>query len=216
MNINLNKISKYLACLSSISFLLVFSAVAHGVVLRINPDQSHVRYASTALSCTPDGGCATMAPVDYNIRGNIAVTLIPEHWDFGPSYGIVDRTIIDIESSQLESGALALGFYLDRPNGVLGLVLDSTFEVRDDPCFLFIGPGSCSGWVIGTRTRSTGSWDGETLHWTGIQNALFERFEFSISANAVPIPGTLALLLVALIGMSVVIQSKIRGISKIE
>ncbi len=175
--------------------------IAHAAVLRIDAAASTVTHTAASseicywdfqlgLVCTPPA-----PPGVFTIAGDIDVELIDQHLDFGFGFPPVDRTLLQLRTSNLISGALAQGFHL--PGG-LGRMIGEAFEVSDDPCFLFVGPGSCSGWVAGTRTGSAGNWNGATLVWSGYQKSSVDEFTFSITARAVPEPGTLSLTLVML------------------
>jgi len=184
--------------------LAFFSHIAHAVPLRIDAAASAVTYKPPSFefcSFDPVLGliCSPAAPPEvFTIAGDIDVEVINEHLDFGFGFPPVDRTLLQLRTRNLTSGALAHGFWL--PGG-LGLMTGDAFEVSDDPCFLFVGPGSCSGWIIGTRTGSVGIWDGATLVWSGYQTSVFDSFTFRITARAIPEPGTWLLLILAMLSL---------------
>lgn len=181
--------------------LTLFSQASEAVLLEIDPARSEVLYTpnSPFPICTFDffGGidCPPPAPSQlFAIAGNVDANVIHEHWAFGFGYPDVDRDLLNLITSNLTSEALDLGLSL---SGDLGLMSGESFEIQDNPCFLFVGPGSCSGWVMGPRTGSEGTWDGETLVWRGFQTSDDASFNYTITATvaAVPEPGTLWLML---------------------
>lgn len=191
-------------CISffSIMLLALFSQVVQAVSLRIDPTASHVTYTQLTQICTtgPQGEvlCPPLLSETFSLAGNVDVGVTHEHWEFDFGYPTVDRDLIRLQTSGLISGALSKGFSLFSVFPTLGLLSGNTFDVSDEPCFLFVGPGSCSGGVIGDRTGSTGTWDGTTLLWSGFQGNWWEEFTFSLRATAVPEPSTISLLLLTL------------------
>lgn len=185
----------------SLLLLMLFSQLSQAILLKIDPAHSEVLYTPSLQYpiCTVDlfGGvvCTSPAlPQLFTITGNIEADVIHEHLEFGFGYPVVDRDLLNLITSNLTSGALDLGFSL---SGALGLMSGEAFEVQDDPCFLFVGPGSCSGWTMGAQTGSVGTWDGQTLIWSGYQTSFDSSFNYTITATvaAVPEPGTLWLML---------------------
>lgn len=181
--------------------LMFFSQLSQAILLKIDPAHSEVLYTPSFQFpiCAVDlsGGvvCTSPAlPQLFTITGNIEADVIHEHLEFEFDYPVVDRDLLSLITSNLSSGALDLGFSL---SGALGLMSGEVFDVQDDPCFLFVGPGSCSGWIMGTRTGSAGTWDGQTLIWRGYQTSFVDSsFNYTITATvaAVPEPGTLPLM----------------------
>ncbi|AAZ97026.1 hypothetical protein Tbd_1073 [Thiobacillus denitrificans ATCC 25259] len=189
--------------MSALALLLLtlFSQASEAVLLEIDPARSEVLYTpnSPFPICTVDqfGGidCPPPAPPQaFAIAGNVDANAIHEHWQFGFGYPDVERDLLNLITSNLTSEALDLGLSL---SGDLGLMSGESFEIQDNPCFLFVGPGSCSGWVTGPRTGSEGTWDGQTLVWRGFQTSYDASFNYTITATvaAVPEPGTLWLML---------------------
>lgn len=191
--------------------MALFSQAAQALLLQIDPTRSEiVSVPSSILFCTagPSGELVCPEPSQpqpqkFTLTGNIDVSVIHEHLDFGAEYPVVDRQLLYLKMRDLSTDALAQGFYLDVD---LGLINGETFETRSDPCFLFVGPGSCSGWVIGGPSDSHGTWDGHTLTWMGYRAPYFDfvtftnidGFNYSIVAAAVPEPGILSLTLLIL------------------
>ncbi len=189
----------------------LFSNAAQALLLQIDSTRSEIRSVpSFILFCTADQSGEVVCPEPsqrppqkFTLTGNIDVSVIHEHFDFGAEYPVVDRELLYLKMMNLSTDALAQGFYLDVD---LGLLNGETFETRSDPCFLFVGPGSCSGWVIGGPSDSQGTWDGRTLNWSGYRAPYFDfvtftnidGFNYTIVATAVPEPGTLSLLLLML------------------
>ncbi|MDP3584280.1 MAG: PEP-CTERM sorting domain-containing protein [Thiobacillus sp.] len=192
-------------------FMALFSQAANALLLQIDPTRSEIlSVPSFILFCTVDQTGELVCPEPsqsqpqkFMLTGNIDVHVIHENFDFGAGYPVVDRDLLYLKMMGLSTDALAQGFYLDVD---LALMNGETFEARSDPCFLFVGPGSCSGWVIGGPSDSQGTWDGHTLTWRGYRAPYFDfvtstnidGFNFTIVATAVPEPGTLSLLLVML------------------
>lgn len=181
--------------------LTLFSQASEAVLLEIDPARSEVLYTpnSPPPICTVDffGGidCSPPAlPQLLGIAGNVDANVIHEHWQFGFGYPDVERDLLNLTTSNLTSEASDLGLSLF---GGLGLMNGESFEIQDNPCFLFVGPGSCSGWVMGPRTGSEGTWDGQTLVWRGYQTSYDATFNYTITATvaAVPEPGTMWLML---------------------
>ena len=181
--------------------LMFFSQLSQAILLKIDPAHSQVLYTPSLQFpiCTVDlfGDVvctSTALPQLFTITGNIEADVVHEHLEFGFDYPVVDRDLLSLTTSNLTSGALDLGFSL---SGARGLMSGEVFDVQDDPCFLFVGPGSCSGWIMGTRTGSAGTWDGQTLIWRGYQTSFIDSsFNYTITATvaAVPEPGTLPLM----------------------
>ncbi len=199
------------ALMSALTLLLMalFSQAAQALLLEIDSTRSEiVSVPSSILFCTagPSGELICPEPPQpqkFTLTGSIDVSVIHEHFDFGADYPVVDRDLLYLKLKDLSTDALAQGFYLDV---ALGLMSEETFEARDDPCFLFVGPGSCSGWVLGEPSSSHGTWDGHTLTWNGYRAPYFDfvtftnidGFNYTIAATAVPEPGTLSLMLLML------------------
>ena len=201
------------ALLPALTLLLMalFSQAAQALLLQIDPTRSEIlSVPSSILFCTVDQTGELVCPEPpqpqpqkFTLTGSIDVSVIHEHFDFGAEYPVVDRDLLYLKMMDLSTDALAQGFYLDV---ALALMSGETFEARSDPCFLFVGPGSCSGWVIGGPSDSQGTWDGHTLTWGGYRAPYFDfvtftnidGFNFTIVATAVPEPGTLSLLLLML------------------
>lgn len=184
----------------SLLLLMLFSQLSQAILLKIDPAQSEVLYTSFQVPiCAVDlfDGvvCTSPAlPQLFTITGNIEADVIHEHLEFEFDYPVVDRDLLHLITSNLNTGALDLDFSL---SGALGLMSGEVFEVQDNPCFLFVGPGSCSGWTMGARTGSAGTWDGQTLIWSGYQTSFVDSsFNYTITATlaAVPEPGTLPLM----------------------
>lgn len=197
MNLSLGTLTQAV----SLFLLMLFSQPSQAILLKIDPAQSTVLYTPVLQFpiCTFDlsGGvvCTSPAlPQSFTISGSINANVIHEHFEFGFGYPDVDRDLLNLITNNLTSDALDLGFSLP---GALGLMSGVTFEAQNHPCFLFVGPGSCSGWTNGPPTGSGGSWDGQTLIWSGYQPSLDASFTYTITATvaAVPEPGTLWLLL---------------------
>lgn len=200
-----NKTKRSLGVLATTIPLLLltfFSQGAQALLLQIDQSASEVRYLqSPTLVCTFDLLSVTPCvwgftpPQLFTIAGNIEANVIHEHLEFGAGYPNVDRDLLWLQTINLASGALDRGLYL---YGALGLMAGVTFEARDDPCFLFVGPGSCSGWLAGGLSGSAGTWDGHTLVWTGYQSSFFNGFDYTITARVIPEPGSLSLMFLAL------------------
>lgn len=215
------------ALMPALTLLLMalFSQAAQALILKIDPTRSEiVSVPSQILFCTVDQAGELVCPEPsqpqpqtFMVTGNIDVSMIHEHFDFGAGYPVVDRDLLYLKMMDLSTDALAQGFYLDVE---LALMNGERFEARSDPCFLFIGPGSCSGWVIGGPTDSQGTWGGHTLTWRGYRAPYFnfltyaniDGFNFTIIATAVPEPGTLSLLLMMLPLMFLGMTRQNRGI----
>lgn len=183
--------------------LTAFSQGSHAILLKIDAASSEIRYTPLLQFCYPDSTGSVICPPapvtqTFAITGNIEVDVIHEHWDFGSlGYADVDRDLLSLKPGGLSSGAFNYGFSLPDARGLMD---GQTFEVSDDPCFLFVGPGGCSGgtiWFTGTDTGSEGTWDGQALLWSGYQSSFFSSFSYTIKATvaAVPEPGTLFLVL---------------------
>lgn len=181
--------------------LIFFSPLSQAILLKIDPARSTVTY-TPALQlpiCTLDPSGVLVCPPptlpqSFTIDGDINADVIHEHFEFDFGYPDVDRDLLNLTTSKLSSGALHLGFILP---GALGLMSGQTFEAQDHPCFLFVGPGSCSGWTNGPTAESEGTWDGQTLIWRGHRPSQDASFTYTITARvaAVPEPGTFWLLL---------------------
>lgn len=189
--------------------MALFSQASQAVLLQIDPTRSEIRSVPSSVQfCKLDPSGELVCPVPpppqrFTMTGSIDVSVIHEHLDFGTAYPVVDRDLLYLKIMDLSTDALAQGFYLDVE---LALMSGETFEARSDPCFLFVGPGSCSGWVTGEPSDSQGTWDGHTLTWSGYRAPYFDfptftnidGFNYTITATAVPEPGTLSLLLLML------------------
>ena len=197
-----NKTKRALRILVSalpVLLLTVFSQGSQAILLKIDPANSEIRYTPPLQFCYPDAMGGVICPPPsvsqtFAISGNIEVDVVHEHWEFGSlGYTDVDRDLLSLKTSALSSGAFDYGFSLPD---ALGLMDGQAFEVSDGPCFLFIGPGACSGWIMGTRASSGGTWDGQALLWSGSQTSSFDSFSYTIRATAaaVPEPGTLSLI----------------------
>jgi len=222
-----NKITKPSlgALMSALTLLLMvlFSQSAQALLLQIDSSRSEILSVPSSIQfCTVDpyGELVCPAPPQpqkFTLTGNIDVSVIHEHLDFGAGYPVVDRDLLYLKMMDLSTDALAQGFYLGIE---LALMSGVTFEAKDDPCFLFVGPGSCSGWVIGEPSDSQGTWDGHTLTWSGYRGPYFafpttitniDGFNYTIVATAVPEPGTLSLLLLMLPLMFIGMTRQNRG-----
>lgn len=206
MPLDHNKTKRALCILASafpVLLLTVFSQAAQAVLLRIDAANSEIRYTPTLQFCYPDSTGSFICPPPsvtqaFAITGNVEVDVIHQHLEFGSlDYADVDRDLLSLKPSALSSGAFDHGFNLPEARGLMD---GQAFEVSDDPCFLSVGPWGCSGWTIGftgTDTGSGGTWDGETLVWSGYQTSFFSSFGYTIRATAaaVPEPGTLFLVL---------------------
>ncbi len=199
----------------SLLLLALFSQVIQAASLRIDPTVSQVTYTPPMQFCTigPQGEvlCPPAAlPETFSLAGNVDVGVTHEHWEFDFGYPTVDRDLIQLQTSGLISGALSKGFSLFSVFSTYGLLSGNAFEVSDEPCFLFVGPGSCTGGVIGRRSESTGTWDGTTLLWSGSLSNWDggEEFVFSLRATTVPEPGTIFLLLLTLVMMALTLKGK--------
>ena len=188
---------------TALLLLTLFSQGAQALLLKIDQSASEVRYwQSPIFVCTFDPLSATPCelhfpdPQVFTISGDIEADVIHQHLVFGGGYPDVDRDLLSLQTMGLSSAALDRGFSL---YGALGLMTGEAFEARDyDPCFLFVGPGSCSGWVSIGLNGSEGTWDGHTLIWTGHQSSLLDGFDYIITASAIPEPGSLPLMFLAL------------------
>lgn len=187
--------------------LVLSSQAAQAVSLQIDPVASHVTYTPASsqfclVNAQGEVECPPPAqPETFALAGGIDLGVTHEHLEFDYGYPTVDRDLIQLLTRNLVSAALDKGFSLFSLFPAYGLITGETFYVSDEPCFLFVGPGSCSGGVIGTRTGSTGTWDGTTLLWSGYRtswDSWSEGFTFDIRATTVPEPGTLSLLLLTL------------------
>ena len=209
MNTKLTLGRVILTLLSAFPFLLLLPISADAIPLKINVAASQVQYTPPPNFCAfdPIGGsiCSPQpATQRFSIEGNIDLEVIHEHFEFGSGFPDIDRNLLKLRTSALLSGATAQGFFLDGPFGALGLMSGVNFYVSDNLCFLFVGPGSCSGWNVGVRTGSGGTWDGQTLEWEGFQTNGYMvgvgEFTYSIQATVVtvPEPGTFLLLIFAI------------------
>ncbi len=184
--------------------LVLSSQAALAVSLQIDPVASHVTYTPSSsqfcsVNAQGDAECPPPAQPDtFALAGDIDLGVTHEHLEFDYGYPTVDRDLIQLLTRNLVSAALDKGFLLFSLFPTYGLITGETFNVSDEPCFLFVGPGSCSGGIIGTRTGSTGTWDGATLLWNGYMTSWNDGFTFNIKATTVPEPGTLSLLLLTL------------------
>lgn len=182
------------------------SVNTEAVMLKIDANASTVSYRFNLLSICEEGmPCPPPLPPVFNLGGDIMLDVIPQHLDFDFGYPSVDRTLIKLKSSNLTSNALDPDFVLDGPYGMLGLMNGQSFEWNIGPCFLWVGPGSCSGFLGGAFLISNGTWDGTTLHWAGQTGSFVKGFFYDIVATTatVPEPGTLmlmSLILLMLIG----------------
>jgi hypothetical protein len=166
-------------------------------VININLESSFVLPA-----CPPSPG-----PEVLKVSGVIELGVIPDQIDLGPAHGSVTRMLLKLTSDKLVTAASSKGFLLGQAFVFdLGLLSGTSFETSDSPCFLFVGPGSCSGFVRGVRTSSTGIWDGQSLTWNGTQLGAFLPFDgasftFSVfaSSSSVPVPSTSLLLVSTLV-----------------
>ena len=198
-----------LKCALAILLLIVISASAQAIELHIDSSASQVRYTPSPFQfCVIDSSgnenCPPpQVPQLFTIAGDIELDVLHEHLEFGSNYPAVDRDLLKLKTSDLSSAALSQGFFLDGASGVLGLMSGETFEVRDNVCFLFVGPGSCTELVNpgAVHTASAGTWDGHTLQWNGFQGSVLEGFDYSIKATVTDVaePGTVLLLMLALI-----------------
>lgn len=222
MNTKLTLGRVILTLLSAFPFLLLLPISADAIPLKINVAASQVQYTPPPNFCAfdPIGGsiCSPQpATQRFSIEGNIEVEVIHEHFEFESGFPDIDRDLLKLRTSALFSGATSQGFFLDGPFGVRGLMSGEDFYVSDNTCFLFVGPGSCSGWNVGVRTGSGGTWDGQTLKWDGYQSNGFMigvgEFTYSIQATVVtvPEPGTFSLLIFAIVLLSTGQFSKMLG-----
>lgn len=205
----------------SIFLLALFSQAIQAASLRIDPTASQVVYTPSSNSfCTigPQGevSCPPHAlPETFSLAGNVDVGVTHEHLEFGFGYPTVDRDLIQLQTSGLISGALSKGFSLYSLFPTFGLLSGESFNINDDPCFLFVGPGSCSGGVFGYRSESTGTWDGTTLLWSGSASNTdsHEGFAFTLRAMTVPEPGTVFLMLLTLAMMALTRRGKLKPVA---
>lgn len=221
MNTKLTRGRAILTLLSAFTFLLLHPISAGAIPLKINVAASHVEYTPPKLCVfDPIGGsfCSTQpATQRFSIEGNIDLEVIHEHFEFGSGFPDIDRDLLKLRTSALFSGATSQGFFLDGPFGVRGLMSGEHFYVSDNTCFLFVGPGSCSEWIVGVRTGSGGTWDGQTLEWEGFQSNGYMvgvgKFTYSIQATVVTVsePGTFLLLIFAIALLSTGQFSKTLG-----
>ncbi len=112
---------------------------------------------------------------------------------------------LDLRSDRLLTDASSQGFLLGQPFAVeTGRLSGINFETFNNPCFSFIGPGSCYSLERFPAMNTIGTWDGQFLTWEGTQARGLSpqdgNFVFSIfaTANSVPVPGTLLLLILTL------------------
>ena len=211
------------ALLSAFPSLLLNPISADAIPLKINTAASQIQYTPPPVFCVSDpigrSSCPPQPAIQtFSIEGNIDLEVIHEHFEFGSGFPDIDRNLLKLRSSGLYSGATAQGFFLDGPFGVRGLMSGEHFDVSDNPCFLFlVGPGSCTTWIVGVRTGSGGTWDGQTLKWDGYQSNGFMigvgEFTYSIQATVVtvPEPGTFSLLIFAIVLLSTGQFSKMLG-----
>lgn len=202
---------RYVPPVLSLLLLAFFPQVAKALLLQIDPSHSEIRSIPSIPFCLFDPSGKTICPEPpppqtFTMTGRIDANVIHQHFDFGTEYPVVERDLLNLSVEDLSTDAQY--FYL---TGALALLSGKTFEERSDPCFLFVGPGSCSGWgfpLLGGPGDSDGTWDGHTLTWSGNLPAqiivvgydikVTDSFNFTITATAVPEPGTLSLLLLML------------------
>lgn len=195
----------------SLLLLAVFSQAAQALLLQIDPSRSEIRSIPSIQFCLFDPSGETVCPETplpqtFTMTGRIDVSVIHQHFDFGTEYPVVDRDLLKLSVKDLSTDAQ--DFYL---TGALALLSGEMFEERSNPCFLFVGPGSCSAWefpLFGGPGNSEGTWDGRILTWSGnlpsqivlVGNnvKVTDSLNFTITATAVPEPGTLSLVLLIL------------------
>lgn len=193
------------AALGGLSLLLgAFPAPAGAMTLQIDPAQSQVHYSAKVSMCFPDASgeivCPPPAHEIYGISGEVELEVIPQF--LNPGDADPYRYLLSLTPVGIASEALASGLQLGT---VLSLLNDGSFAMlQDTDCSL--PPGSiagCNTWFNGESTGASGTWDGQTLNWSGSQTTFFADFEYTITAvvASVPEPGTLLLTLPALIGL---------------
>ncbi len=191
-----------------VAFMLILGMQsAQAVLLQIDSAVSRVQHKSSLylplcmINLAGELVCPQPEPITFSIAGNVELNVIPQYLEFDFGYPAVDRTLLRLKTSNLSSSATKLGFFLDGTYGVLGLMTGEMFKISDHPCFLFVGPGSCSGDIGGTRTSSSGSWDGNRLIWNGYQSSFGNAFTYSITATVASVtePSTLSLFVLPLL-----------------
>ncbi|MCK0507351.1 hypothetical protein [Aromatoleum anaerobium] len=193
--------------LASLSLLLAAAPHPAGAVtLQIDPAQSQVHYSAKMSFCFPDASGQTVCPPAneiYAISGQVDLEVIPQYLssgDLDPYRYLLSLTPVGIASDAVASG-LKFGT-------VLGLLNDDgTFATLvGDPFCSVPFPDTFAGCFIMVTfetSGASGTWDGQTLNWTGYQTSFFADFDYTITAvvASVPEPGTLLLTLPALIGL---------------
>ena len=174
--------------------LALFSQASHALLLQIDPLRSEIRSKPPIQFCMTDptgwGVCPDPTPPQtFTVAGNIDANV----------FELDGNNQLQLTIQGLSTDALGEGFYLGT---LLGPMSGDAFNAQHS-CLFF--PGFCSEFLSGLWWgESNGTWDGHTLIWSGhlpsliLIDGLSPAVDFTITATAVPEPGTLSLVLLIL------------------
>lgn len=178
----------------SLLMLAFFSQATHALLLKIDPLRSEIR-SIPALQCTLEFSTrviecqAPLPPQTFMVEGSIDANVVE----------LDGNNQLQLKVQGLSTDAMGEGFHLGT---LLAPMSGDTFSAQHS-CLFF--PGICSDFLSGLWWgESNGTWDGHTLIWSGYLpppltfDGMNPAFNFTITATAVPEPGTLSLMLLML------------------
>lgn len=211
------RINKLILCIILAAAAFMASA-AHALIVTeggVDTVARHFVIDSTESSVTHDPGMVfdESVPQTYAISGEFDASFSNYWWtyyvdgDIDGTQGalIYQETWLRFSNEAIVGSAGLQGFVF--PN-YFARVTGATISGDDGACTIPLGPNSyCSGSTNFPFASMTGAFEDGVLTLQGsvpvVGGNLFEYFSYSIRANAVPEPGTLALILFGTVGVFV-------------